>query len=293
MLDSVSLLAPTLRVRNLETILSFYEDIGLSSKKVGVDEDGLEVYELGLEKDPFVIVRHDPGAKVPPPNAAGLYHYAILLPTRKSLASTFLAIGNSGVPYDGYADHLVSEALYLHDAEWNGIEIYADRSQNLWANWKELAKVAEETGDYRSLAASMSRPLDFNSLLKELSQSERNDAHSFSNGGRIGHFHLKVTNLSRSVEFYRKLGFDVNMDSREMGAAFLSVGGYHHHIGLNTWHSLGGSRLEEGAAGLEEIAFKVPKSYFEKLEGTFLAGSVKDSKLIMKDPDGTKIIIHK
>ena len=265
----MSLLAPTLRVRDIQAALSFYRKIGLRSKNASVDEDGLEVYEIGLERDdpPLVRIKHDRDSKQPAPQSAGLYYYAVLLPTRMSLASTFLAIGNSGVPYDGFADHLVSEALYLHDAEWNGFEIYADRPRRLCPSWKELAKVAEETGDYRALAASMGGPLDFNSLMKELSQNERNEPRSFPAGAKIGHFHLKVTDLQHSVEFYqKKLGFDVNVNSQGMGAAFLSVSGYHHHIGLNTWNSLNGSPVEEGTTGLEEIAFKVPKLYFEELE---------------------------
>jgi catechol 2,3-dioxygenase len=291
MLESVDLLAPTLRVRDIHDTLSFYHSLGLRSEQSGIDGEGLQMYELGLRHGaPLVKIKHDPEASTSSPDAAGLYHYAILLPTRKSLASTFLKIGSSGIPFDGYADHLVSEALYLHDAEANGIEIYADRSNELWPNWKQLAKEAEETGDYRHFANSMGRPLDFNSLLRELSHNERNTPHSFPDGAKIGHYHLKVTNLARSVEFYKsKLGFDVNMNSERMGAAFLSVGGYHHHIGLNTWHTLDGGRAEEGSTGLEEIAFKVPKLYLEELEGRLPSSLVEGSKVTIEDPDGIKI----
>ena len=87
-------------------------------------------------------------------------------------------------------------------------------------------------------------PLDLNSLLSELNNNkgdEKNNAKAFPTGARIGHIHLRVTNLERSIKFYHeKIGLDITVDLSSMGAAFLSAGGYHHHIGMNTWHSLNG-----------------------------------------------------
>ena len=113
----------TRRVRELYGILGFYEkDIGLHVKGRRAGPDGLEVIELGFRQkaEPLLILKKRPRATRPPPDSAGLYHYAVLVPERKDLASTFLAVGNSGVAYEGYADHTFSEAIYLHDSEHNG-----------------------------------------------------------------------------------------------------------------------------------------------------------------------------
>jgi catechol 2,3-dioxygenase len=225
---------PTLRVRELDDVLGFYEkDIGLQVKGRRAGPDGLLHVELGFERkrEPLLILKHDPAAAAPPNDFAGLYHYAVLLPDRKDLASTFLAVGSSGVAYEGYADHTFSEAIYLHDTEQNGMEFYADRPRSAWPNWNDLTK---GTAGYRRFA-SLNGPLDLDSLVGVLTSAERTRPVSFPQGARIGHMHLRVTDLERSLEFYHsRLGFDITMYFPEIGAAFLSVDGYHHHLALRT-----------------------------------------------------------
>jgi catechol 2,3-dioxygenase len=283
--------APTLRVRDLESELSFYENyIGFAVKRRSKGSSGLEDVELGPPQasEPVIRLRHDPLAKRPSTNFAGLYHYAVLLPKRRDLASTFLSIGNSGVAYEGFADHTFSEALYLHDAERNGMEIYADRPRTAWPDWNEMSRVG-----YSSFAA-MNGPLDFDSLLGELDADGRAKPVAFPNGARIGHIHLRVTDLAQSVRFYRdKLGLDVNAYIPEIGAAFLSVGGYHHHLGLNTWHSEGGSAHREGEAGLEEFRMILPKRQaIDGLSRQFPESNTKEGRLRLSDPDGIQIEIE-
>src|SRR5208283_71174 len=211
---------PTLRVREMSAALGFYErDIGLQVKRRGAGPDGLELIELGFKQkaEPLLILKADPSAARAPLDSAGLYHYAVLVPERRDLASTFLAVGNSGVAYEGFADHSFSEAIYLHDTELNGMEFYADRPRSSWPNWNEMAKGA---GGYQRFA-SMNGPLDIDSLLKELTKGQRTDPVPFPNGARMGHMHLRVTDLEKSVEFYRsRLGFDITMYFPEIGAAF-------------------------------------------------------------------------
>ncbi|MHB8699633.1 MAG: VOC family protein [Nitrososphaerales archaeon] len=288
---SMKLGPPTLRIKDLDKALDFYQnDLGL--RVIRKYNDRLDHIELGFSKTPLVVIKHDPDASRPAADRAGLYHYAILVPDRKSLASTFVALGDSGVPYEGFADHKVSEALYLRDVEWNGIEIYADRPREVWPNWKELSDRAEKTGDYQSIAAAMSAQLDFDSLLRELTRNERTIPVKFPRGASIGHMHLRVTDLERSVKFYHeKLGLAININSPSMGAAFLSAGGYHHHIGLNTWHSLDGSFHKEGDAGLEELKIIVPENVLEDLESA-ISGSSKGGVLSIRDPDGIKISVE-
>lgn len=294
--DEMKLGAPTLRVKNLDETVAFYQnDLGLQvNSKHQEADDGLEALELGFKNHDgtLLILKHDPNAKSTSHNFAGLYHYAVLVPDRKSLASAYLAIGNSGATYEGFADHTVSESLYLHDVERNGIEIYADRHKNTWPRFTELMKRAG-SDDIRKFL-SLNKPLDFSSLLGELGKEERNNPSHFPSGARIGHIHLRVTNLERSVKFYHeRLGLNIIGNLPEIGGAFLSVGGYHHHIGLNTWHSLGGSPHEEGEAGLENFKIIVPdKSVLRSLTSRFPDSSEENGQLSIADPDAIRIVIE-
>jgi len=286
--------APTLRVRDLGPLLEFYVDrLGMTAR---LDEkQGPGNVDLGFagHPEPLLSLKEDPKARVPPPDFAGLYHCAALLPDRKSLASTLSALVESGVSFEGFADHQVSESLYLHDAEHNGIEIYADRPRDTWMDWRKISAKIAETGDLSSMSP-MSQPLDFDSLLSELKSDERSRASPFPRGARIGHMHLRVTDLRRSVRFYNEvLGLEVMMDVPQMGAAFLSAGGYHHHLGLNTWHSAGGTRHEEHDAGLDELGVIVPdEATLREVEKRAPGAEAKDGSLLVRDPDGVRISIR-
>src|SRR5208283_13176 len=285
------LAAPTLRVRNLEDTIAFYErDIGLHLNKRGRDPEGLEILELGFKqnKGPLLIIKHDPDARKPPHDFAGLYHYAVLLPDRKGLASTFLAVGKAGVSYEGFADHSFSEALYLHDAEMNGMELYVDRPRNAWPDWN----LVQGSGGPARFGA-LNKPLDLDSLISELNREERASPISFPSGANIGHVHLRVTNLERSVNFYHeRLGLDVMAHMPEMGAAFLSVGGYHHRLGLNTWHSQGGSSHRRGDAGLEEFRMILPDATaFGEVAARFPSSPEDTGVISITDPDGIRISV--
>ena len=276
---------PTLRVRNLQQQLSFYEkELGLQMNRT-YQEDNLDVVDLGFkgkfkDYEPLIILKHDPIAKETAHNFAGLYHFAILVPDRKSLASAYLSIENSDTHFDGFADHLVSESLYLHDPERNGIEIYRDKPRNQWQHDAEGHIVMDTL------------PLDLKSLLAESNNNDINLA--FPNGARIGHMHLRVTNLLQSSRFYQKLGFDVTVDLSAMGASFLSAGGYHHHIGMNTWHSLNGKAHTNGEEGLDVFMIRVEESSFIETLAEEFEGQVqkRDSdELLISDPDGIPILI--
>jgi len=274
---------PTLRVRDLQKQLSFYEnnlDLQVNRRRRA---DDLEVIDLGFKdyKEPLLILKHDPNARETQHNFAGLYHFAILVPDRKSLASAYLSINNSKIHFDGFADHLVSESLYLHDSEHNGIEIYRDRPRNEW-QYDAKGHIVMDT-----------LPLDLKSLLAELGKDEGKNT-TFQNGARIGHMHLRVTNLERSLRFYQKLGFDITSDWSAMGAIFLSAGGYHHHIGMNTWHSLNGKTHLKGESGLDVFEIIVQDSSFiETLAQEFEDHVQKrnSNKLLVSDPDGIPILI--
>ena len=160
-----------------------------------------------------------PGATpVPPQRRLGLFHFAILLPDRPSLARALVHLNSKAVPL-GMSDHLVSEALYLSDPDGLGIEIYRDRPR---AEWKH---------DGAELAMA-SDPLDMEGLIREAGAGAWA---GMPPGTTIGHMHLHVGDLARAEAFYcAAIGFDVTV-RRYPGALFMSAGGYHHHLGTNTW----------------------------------------------------------
>jgi len=291
--------SPVLRVRDIDKMVMFYETkLGLQVKRRHQDDYGNAVYELGFvhidyPEDSLLQLHHDPNEKNASPHSAGLFHFAILVPNRESLASTYLALKNSGVYYDGFADHLVSESLYLRDPENNGIEIYRDRPARDWPRDSE-GNILMDT-----------LPLNLQSIVAEMDRLESENPVAFPIGARIGHMHLKVTNLERSIKFYHRiLGFDITVDWRSMGAAFLSAGGYHHHVGMNTWHSMNGEVHSNDVLGLENFTITVPDiSSFNRIRSAIkshhLSSEEKqkeqksyENQLMVSDPDGIQIVIR-
>lgn len=291
--------SPVLRVRDIDKIVAFYETkLGLQVKRRHQDDYGNAVYELGFvhidyPEDSLLQLHHDPNAKNASPHSAGLFHFAILVPNRESLASTYLALKNSGVYYDGFADHLVSESLYLRDPENNGIEIYRDRPARDWPRDSE-GNIMMDT-----------LPLNLQSIVAEMDRLESENPVAFPIGARIGHMHLKVTDLQRSIKFYHKiLGFDITVDWRSMGAAFLSAGGYHHHVGMNTWHSMNGKVHSNDVLGLENFTITVPDiSSFNRIRSAIQSHHFSSeekqkeqnsygNQLMVSDPDGIQIVIR-
>jgi catechol 2,3-dioxygenase len=296
--DIIRLSCVALTVKDIDKTLAFYEKkLGLQTKKRDQDDDGNLVCELGFRHtvqnvEPFLQLHHDPNAKTASPHSSGLFHFAMLIPNGKGLASTYLALKNSGVHYDGFADHLVSESLYFRDPENNGIEVYRDRARQDWPRDPE-GRILMDT-----------LPLNLESIVSEMGETKSENAIPFPNGARIGHMHLKVTNLMRSMKFYHeKLALDITVDWSSMGAAFLSVGGYHHHIGMNTWHSLNGQSQNSNVAGLKNFTIVIPDvSFFNKIRSTIendyfsckqlqQQESVYGNQFTLSDPNGIQIVI--
>jgi catechol 2,3-dioxygenase len=263
-----------LKVLNLEEMIEFYEQI-LGFK---VLKESNEYAILGSNKNPFLKLLRDEKSIKEEFNSVGLYHVAYLLPNRKDLAIMLKHLLEKEAPIEGFADHLVSEAIYLHDIEGNGIEIYCDKPREEWI--RIGSKIAMST-----------EPLDVDRLLN-LANGEWKGK---SDETRIGHIHLKVSSLSRTENFYTKaLGLDLTF--RYYGAIFLSSGGYHHHIGANVWQSLGAPPRREDMRGLSYFTIKLPsKEDFEgimkNLREIGMSYVFEGEKIKIKDPDNINIIL--
>jgi catechol 2,3-dioxygenase len=263
----------TLRVRSLEPLERFYSALlGL-----GVAERGDNRIRLAAARGRFSLdLLWDPAAPARPPRSLGLYHFALLLPDRTSLAGLARRLLEQRWTLDGASDHGVSEALYLHDPEDNGIELYRDRPRESWP----LAQ---------GQVAMISAPLDLDGLLAAAPAAAPIHPET-----RFGHIHLHVGDLDAGERFYAgTLGLEVTQRTYP-GALFLAAGGYHHHVGLNTWGH--GRRAPEGATGLVRYAWALPAGAGKHLETQLQAArapyAIADAALTLTDPAGIQVEVR-
>ena len=228
----------TLRVRNLDLVTDYYRDV------IGLTVMARSVMGalLGAGGVRLLNLQRRESAPREARNAAGFYHTAFLMPTRKDLARWLVHAAANKVPLSGFADHLVSESVYLDDPEGNGIEVYADRAPDTW-KW-ENGSVAMATDQ-----------LDFDSLLA-LTDTRTTKYAKAPDDLRIGHMHLRVGDLAQADRFY---GGTIGLDPtrKRSGAAFLSSGRYHHHLGINVWQSAGAGLRDSTAMGLAWFSLEV------------------------------------
>jgi catechol 2,3-dioxygenase len=235
----------SLIVAELERSVGFYRDT-LGFRVLHREGETVKL-SAGEDAAPLLELTALSGAQPKPRRTTGLYHVAILTPSRDALARSLYHLAVSRYPLQGASDHVVSEALYLADPDGNGLEIYRDRPRSDWY---------DANGQFQMGTL----PLDLDKLLEEgaASTSERPWT-GIAAGARVGHVHLQVANLAAAVRFYTEgLGFETMVNMPELGAAFLSAGGYHHHIGLNTWTSRGAPPPPSDAAGLRVFEIVVP-----------------------------------
>jgi len=218
-----------LTVSDLDRSVAFYEDaIGLRLHR---REDS--VAAMGAGEEELVVLYEEPGVRRAGRHA-GLYHYALLFPSREELARAALRLAAKQTPIQGASDHGTHEAIYLPDPDGNGIELAADRPRERWPRPLEYA--------------GGPHPLDFDGLLSAVAGEEpRAQA---APGLQVGHVHLHVGDLQRGLAFYRDvLGFEL-MTFMPGAAAFVSAGGYHHHLGFNVWRGEGVPPAPAGRVGL-------------------------------------------
>jgi catechol 2,3-dioxygenase len=242
---ATSLGAVALTVADLGRARAFYEHVlGLVASARGADSVGLTASGGGSE---LVVLHEDRQAPPFDPRGNGLFHLALLVGSRAELACSLRRIADARWRLTGASDHLVSEALYLRDPDGNGIEIYRDRPRTQWP--------LDGGGTVRMDTLG----LDLSDLLGEPDGNAGSQpATAVAAGARIGHVHLQVADLAAAERFYCDvLGFDVTVRGYP-GALFVSAGGYHHHIGLNTWQSLGAAPVVPGRVGLCSFEVLVP-----------------------------------
>lgn len=264
-----------LNVLDLNRSVQFYKEIiGFSlleeaKNKTVLTADG---------KTPLLIIEQPENVTPKEAHKSGLYHFALLLPTRADLGAIIKHFIQHNVRI-GASDHFVSEALYLSDPDGNGIEIYADRVPNVW-KWEN-----------RSVSMS-TEPLDVESIIAESGDLTWDGLPA---GTVMGHVHLHVAHLPETEMFYNALGFEVVTNYQQ--ALFMSNGKYHHHLGLNTWNGVGAPAPTRGSVGLEAYTLVYPNETVlnEAIINAEKLGVEVESledRFLVEDPSGNRIVLR-
>jgi catechol 2,3-dioxygenase len=266
-----------LTVSDLARAIAFYEErLGFRTR---LREQSSA--RLGAGGADLLVLHEERGAKRVR-GTTGLYHFAVLVPSRRDLARSLAHLVETETPLTGAADHLVSEALYLSDPDDNGIEICRDRPRAEWRFDGGFVRMATD-------------PLDADGVLSELGD----DDSAFSGlavGTRIGHMHLHVAGLDAAQKFYVDvLGFDLMLRFGP-SALFVSAGGYHHHIGLNTWAGVGAPAPPAGSVGLRYFVVRLPdegerdRVVARAREAGVEVETVPEG-VAVRDPSGNRIVL--
>ena len=258
-------------VTDLAAVSGFYQSmLGLKViEKTGSGE------VLGVAGKPLLTLTTDSKVQRAPRNAAGLFHTAFLMPSRKELARWLRHAAHNNVALDGASDHLVSEAIYLSDPEGNGIEIYADRGPMEW-NFQPDGMVEMATNRLDLQALYNSAPDDRWDGMVE--------------GSAIGHIHLQVGNIPDADKFYRDV-LGLKIMARYPGASFFATGSYHHHVAANIWNSRGSGARSEHMTGLSDYTLRFNdtaalSNAVAKLDELEIKSEKRDGGVFLRDPWG-------
>jgi len=267
----------SLTISDLDRSLAFYQDhIGLRLHR----RDG-DTAHLGVGGPDLLRLTQVPGARRVR-GTTGLYHFAILLSSRAALAATLQHLAETRTPLQGLSDHLVSEAIYLADPDGNGIEIYSDRPRGTWRYDGGMLRMTTE-------------PLDVDNLMLELGERDVPWT-GLPAGTTIGHIHLQVADITAAEHYYHDvLGFEI-VTRYGHSASFLSAGGYHHHIGVNTWAGVGAPPPPAGSVGLRYATVLLPsaEALDQAVERVQRAGGPveeHDAGIIVRDPSANALLL--
>ena len=272
--DTLRLGAVHLTVTDLDRSGGFYENsIGLRLHR---REGG--VAAMGVGGEDLLVLYEEPGARRAGRHA-GLYHYALLFPSREELARAAVRLAATKTPIQGASDHGTHEAIYLPDPDGNGIELAADRPRERWPRPLDYAG-----GPHR---------LDMDGLLAAVRGEEARPG--IGPDLAVGHVHLHVGDLQRGLGFYRDtLGFEL-MTFMPGAAAFVSAGGYHHHLGFNVWRGEDVPPVPEGRVGLRHWTVVLQDAedvaaVGERVRAAGVATEERDGSILTRDPWGIAVL---
>jgi catechol 2,3-dioxygenase len=265
-----------LTVTDLDRALAFYRDlVGLHlHSRSGSDAT------IGDGEEETLVLVEEPGARRAGRHA-GLYHVALLYPTRVELARAALRLGASRTPIQGASDHGTHDAIYLADPDGNGVELAADNPREQWPSVEEML---EHPGP---------RPLNQRALFALVDGEEPRAA--AGPGLRVGHVHLHVGDVAAAARFYGDvIGFDTMLELP--GAVFVSAGGYHHHVGFNSWRGEGVAPVPPGTVGLRHFTVLLPteedvEAVLSRVEATGLEHEVRGTGFLVHDPAGNALLV--
>lgn len=266
-----------LKVADLDRSVTFYrEAVGLEAR--GLSGRTAELRADGGDRPLIVLEQLEGETIVPRRRTAGLYHFAILVPDRRTLGLSLKKLIAEGISV-GQADHWVSEALYLSDPDGNGIEIYRDRPRSEWPRGSD--------GGIRMAT----EPIDWEGLLREAGEETMR---LLPAGTKMGHVHLHVSDLEEAERFYcEALGFE-RIAAYGDAALFVSAGGYHHHLGLNTWAGVGAPPAPANAAGLAYYTIELPNrgaldAALDSLSKAGVPVEGTEGERFVTDPSGNRL----
>ncbi len=272
--DTARLGAVHLTVTDLDRSVAFYQDaIGLRLHR---REDPVAAMGAGGD-DLLVLVEEQTARRAG--RHAGLYHFALLVPSRDELARSLQRLAVTRTPIDGASDHGISEAIYLPDPDGNGIELAADRPREQWPPLDTLTRPA---------------PLDLHGLLATLGDAA--PVRHADQATIVGHVHLHVNDIAAARRFYEEVvGFDAM--SVLPNAIFVSVAGYHHHLAYNTWRGTGiPGAPRDGVVGLRHWTILVDGAAAvtaarERLAVAGVTVVERDGGILVHDPAGIPVLI--
>ena len=279
----------SLTVANLENQIAFYQQV-LGFQLHSQDSNQAI---LGTGERELLHLLEQPNSKRYQ-GVTGLYHVAFLFPDRRELARAMAHL--FALKYQNHpTDHIMTKTTYLDDSEGNGIELYCESPEDGWMGMENGEFIARRTD---GSVSSGIEPLDVEALFSHLKEDDKLDI-PIPKETRIGHVHLHIRDVDEAVDFYHGLiGFDVMGKAKAMRAAFVSAGGYHHHVGLNTWQGEGAPSPPSDALGLRHFSIELPdQAALDKVTGRLEAGGVladqTEAGLLLHDPSNTGVILTK
>ncbi len=279
----------SLTVANLENQIEFYQKVlgfqlhWREGNKAGLGAGGTDL--LRLTEEPNLKKYR---------GVTGLYHFAVLFPDRRQLAIAVARLFE--LKYrNSPTDHIMTKTTYLDDPEGNGIELYAESPEDGTFIIEKNDFVTRRTDGTLSNGRE---PLDVEALFKNLKEDDRLDA-PIPPETRVGHVHLHVRNVQEAVDFYHGIiGFDVMGMSSTFQAAFISAGGYHHHLGLNAWQGEGAPPPPADAVGLRHFTIDFPNQealdeVVARVNNAGIASNQTEDGLLLVDPSQNGVILRK